>query len=47
VKFAVSNPAKVFWPEYGLTKLDLVRYYEAIFPRLRPYVKDRPYVLRR
>jgi bifunctional non-homologous end joining protein LigD len=47
VKFAVSNPGKVFWPDEGLTKLDLVRYYDAIFPKLRPYVKDRPYVLRR
>jgi bifunctional non-homologous end joining protein LigD len=47
VKFAVSNPGKVFWPDDGLTKLDLVRYYDAIFPKLRPYVKDRPYVFRR
>ena len=47
MNFTVSNPDKVFWPEDGLTKLDLVRYYDAIFPQLRPYVKDRPYVLRR
>jgi len=45
--FAVSNPEKVFWPEDGITKLDLVRYYDVIFPKLRPYVKDRPLVLRR
>jgi bifunctional non-homologous end joining protein LigD len=38
---AVSNPDKVFWPEDGYTKLDLVEYYAAIFPKLSPYVKDR------
>ena len=38
---AVSHPGKVFWPAEGYTKLDLVEYYNAIFPRLSPYVKDR------
>jgi len=38
---AVSHPDKVFWPEEGYTKLDLVEYYNAIFPKLSPYVKDR------
>lgn len=44
---AVSNPTKVFWPEEGYTKLDLVRYYAAIFPKLRPYVRDRLLSLKR
>jgi bifunctional non-homologous end joining protein LigD len=47
VTFPVTNPDKVFWPEEGYTKLDLVRYYDFVFPKLRPYVKDRPLVLRR
>jgi bifunctional non-homologous end joining protein LigD len=38
---AVSNPNKVLWPEDGYTKLDLVEYYAAIFPKLLPYVRDR------
>ena len=38
---AVSNPDKVFWPEEGYTKLDLIEYYGAIFPKLSPYVEDR------
>lgn len=38
---AVSHPDKVFWPEEGYTKLDLVAYYNAIFPKLSPYVTDR------
>ena len=37
----VTHPDKVFWPEEGYTKLDLVQFYNAIFPRLSPYVEDR------
>ncbi len=37
----VSNPDKVFWPEEGYTKLQLIEFYAAIFPQLQPYVKDR------
>ena len=43
----VSNPDKVFWPEEGYTKLDLVEYYNAIFPKLSPYVNDRILTLER
>jgi bifunctional non-homologous end joining protein LigD len=38
---AISDPDKVFWPEEGYTKLDLVKYYQAIFPQLSAYLKDR------
>jgi len=44
---AVSHPGKVFWPEEGYTKLDLVEYYNAIFHKLSPYVKDRMLSLER
>jgi bifunctional non-homologous end joining protein LigD len=37
----VSNPDKVFWPEEGYTKLDLVRFYDRIWERLAPWVRDR------
>ena len=43
---ALTHPEKVFWPE-GYTKLNLAEYYEAIFPRLPPYVKDRLLTLER
>lgn len=43
----VTNPQKVFWPDEGYTKRDLVEYYAAIFPQLRPYVQDRLLSLRR
>src|SRR5207244_3243936 len=44
---AISNPSKVFFPELGLTKKDLVDYYRAIAPWLLPYLADRPLVLTR
>jgi bifunctional non-homologous end joining protein LigD len=37
----VSHPDKVFWPDQGYTKLDLIEFYTSIFPKLSPYVKDR------
>ncbi len=41
IPLRISNPDKVFWPEEGYTKLDLMRFYMEIFPKLEPYVKDR------
>jgi bifunctional non-homologous end joining protein LigD len=43
----ISNPGKVFWPDDGYTKGDLVAYYETVAPWLLPYLKDRPVVLTR
>jgi bifunctional non-homologous end joining protein LigD len=45
VKF--SNLEKIFWPDEGYTKGDLINYYRAIAPWLLPYLKDRPVVLTR
>ena len=42
-----SNLEKVFWPEEGFTKGDLLAYYRAIAPWLLPYLRDRPVVLTR
>ena len=42
-----SNLDKVFWPDDGYTKGDLIEYYRAISPWLLPYLKDRPVVLTR
>jgi len=39
---AISNPDKIWWPDEGLTKLDIVRYYNAVWPLLRPWLRDRP-----
>lgn len=43
----ISNPAKVFWPEEGYTKLDLANFYRDVFDLLEPYVKDRILTLER
>ncbi|HZP43623.1 MAG TPA: non-homologous end-joining DNA ligase [Candidatus Binatia bacterium] len=43
----VTNPDKVFWPDEGYTKLDLIRYYDFVFPWLAPWVKDRLLALER
>jgi bifunctional non-homologous end joining protein LigD len=37
----ITHPDKVFWPDDGYTKLDIARFYAAVFPRLKPYVADR------
>ncbi len=42
-----SNLDKVFWPEEGYTKGDLIEYYRAVSPWLLPYLKDRPVVMTR
>jgi bifunctional non-homologous end joining protein LigD len=44
---AFSNLTKVFWPDEGYTKGDLIEYYRAIGPWLLPYLKNRPVVLTR
>lgn len=38
----VRNAAKVWWPDEGLTKLDVARHYATLEPRLRPWLEDRP-----
>ena len=43
----VTNRDKVFWPDEGYTKGDLVDYYRAVAPYLLPYLEDRPVVLTR
>ena len=42
-----TNLDKVFWPEEGHTKGDLIDYYRAIAPWLLPYLEDRPLVMTR
>jgi bifunctional non-homologous end joining protein LigD len=42
-----TNTSKVFWPEEGYTKGDLIDYYTAVADHLLPYLADRPLVLDR
>ena len=43
----VRNLNKVFWPDDGLTKGDLIDYYESIAPVLVPHLRDRPFTMKR
>ena len=38
----LSNPGKVYYPDIGVTKLDVARYYELVAPLMLPYVAKRP-----
>ena len=42
-----SNLSKVFWPDEGITKRDLINYYYQAAPFILPYLKNRPQSLNR
>ena len=41
----ITHPGRVMYPDIGLTKLELVEYYERIEKWVLPYVIDRPLTL--
>ncbi len=43
----LTNLDKVFWPELGVTKRDLLRYYASVARWLLPHVRDRAMVMKR
>lgn len=42
-----TNLSKVFWPDLGITKRDMLNYYYQVTPFILPYMKDRPQTLNR
>jgi len=46
-RVALTNLRKIYFPQLGLTKGDLLRYYVSISPALLPHVSDRPMVMKR
>jgi bifunctional non-homologous end joining protein LigD len=44
---SISSPDKIYFPEAGFTKLDVVRYYEAVAEGALASARDRPIVLKR
>lgn len=46
-KAQLSNLDKIFWPQEGYTKGDVLAYYDRIAPYILPYLKDRPESLNR
>jgi bifunctional non-homologous end joining protein LigD len=43
----LSNLDKPYWPEAGITKGDLLRYYRDVAPTLLPHLRDRPFTMKR
>jgi len=41
----ISNPDKVLYPEAGITKIELARYYENVADWILPYLHNRPLTL--
>jgi len=47
IEVKLTNPDRVYWPRDGLTKQDLVDYYEALSGPLLRALADRPVTLQR
>jgi bifunctional non-homologous end joining protein LigD len=43
----ITNPSKLFWPDDGLTKLDLARFYARIAGYILPWMKSRAVTMER
>jgi bifunctional non-homologous end joining protein LigD len=43
----LSNLSKLYWPDDGITKGDLLAYYYNVAPVLLPHVRDRPLTMLR
>ncbi len=46
-RLKVTNLSKVFWPDIGATKGELLRYYASVAPAILPVVAGRPLTLER
>jgi bifunctional non-homologous end joining protein LigD len=43
----LTNLSKLFWPDEGITKRDLLQYYADVAPALLPHLADRAMVMKR
>src|SRR2546430_16196617 len=43
----LTNLRKIFWPELGLTKGDLLQYYADVASVLLPHIRNRAMVMKR
>jgi bifunctional non-homologous end joining protein LigD len=47
VTVPLSNTSKVLFPDDGITKGDLIGYYQTVAERMLPYLRDRPLAMAR
>jgi bifunctional non-homologous end joining protein LigD len=45
ISYPLTNPDKVLYPEQGITKRELLEYYELVAERMLPHVRNRPLTL--
>lgn len=38
----LTHPGKILFPDTGLTKLELARYYQSVAPWILPELRQRP-----
>ena len=43
----ITNASKPFWPDDGLTKLGLAKFYANIASQILPWLKGRPVTMER
>lgn len=43
----LTHVERVYWPDEGYTKGDLIRYYYEVAGHILPYLKDRPLIMKR
>jgi bifunctional non-homologous end joining protein LigD len=46
-RIVLKNLDKIFYPEAGFTKRDVIDYYTRVAPALLPHLRDRPLTLKR
>jgi len=46
-RLKLTNLNKIFYPGEGITKRDVINYYDAVAPLILPHLRDRPLSLKR
>lgn len=47
IKLKLTNQKKMYWPDEGITKGEMLDYYESMAALILPYLKDKPISLNR